>query len=69
MLPALRRSFPLGNELNVSALRSRMFSSAKLLILASAAVMSGLAPSTSLAQSTVAAKPSLSPEAMALLVS
>ena len=66
MLPALRRSFPLGNELNVSALRSRMFSSAKLLILASAAVMSGLAPSTSLAQSTVAAKPSLSPEAMAL---
>ena len=66
MLPALRRSFPLGNELNVSALRSRMFSSAKLLILASAAVMSGLAPSTSLAQSTVAAKPSLSPETMAL---
>jgi hypothetical protein len=66
MLPALRRSFPLGNELNVSALRSRMFSSAKLLILASAAVMSGLAPSTSLAQSTVTAKPSLSPEAMAL---
>jgi hypothetical protein len=52
MLPALRKSFPLGNELNVSALRSRMFSSAKLLILASAAVMSGLAPSTSLAQST-----------------
>ncbi|HXO36478.1 MAG TPA: hypothetical protein VN901_29390 [Candidatus Acidoferrales bacterium] len=66
MLPALRRSFPLGNELNVSALRSRMFSSAKLLILASAAVMSGLAPSTSLAQSTVAAKPSLSPQTMAL---
>ena len=66
MLPALRRSFPLGNELNVSALRSRMFSSAKLLILASAAVMSGLAPSTSLAQSTVAAKPSLSSEATAL---
>jgi hypothetical protein len=66
MLPALRRSFPLGNELNVSALRSRMFSSAKLLILASAAVMSGLAPSTSLAQSTVADKPPLSPEAMAL---
>src|SRR6204780_4700572 len=66
MLPALRRSFPLGNELNVSALRSHMFSSAKLLILASAGVMSGPAPSTSLAQSTVAAKPSLSPEAMAL---
>jgi hypothetical protein len=66
MLPALRRSFPLGNDLNVSALRSRMFSSAKLFILASAAVMSGLAPSTSLAQSTVAAKPSVSPEAMAL---
>ena len=66
MLPALRRSFPLGNDLNVSALRSRMFSSAKLLILASAAVMSGLAPSTSLAQSTVAAQPSLSPEATAL---
>jgi hypothetical protein len=66
MLPALRRSFPLGIELNVSALRSRMFSSAKLLILAIAAVMSGLAPSTSLAQSTVAARPSVSPEAMAL---
>src|SRR3984957_7684387 len=66
MLPALRRSFPLGNELNVSALRSRMFSSAKLLILASAAVMSGLAPSTSLAQSTVAARPPVSPETMAL---
>ena len=66
MLSALRRSFPLGNELNVSALRSRMFPSAKLLILASAAVMSGLAPSTSLAQSTVAAKPSLSPQTMAL---
>ncbi|MGB8988014.1 MAG: hypothetical protein WCC37_15545 [Candidatus Sulfotelmatobacter sp.] len=66
MLPAVRKSFPLGNELNVSALRSRMFSSAKLLILASAAVMSGLAPSTSLAQSTVAAQPSLSPEVIAL---
>jgi hypothetical protein len=65
MLPAVRRSFPLGNELNVSALRSRMFSSAKLLILASVTVMSGLAPSTSLAQSTVA-QPSLSPEAIAL---
>jgi hypothetical protein len=49
----------------VSALRSRMFSSAKLLILAGATVMSGLAPSTSLAQSTVA-QPSLSPEAIAL---
>jgi hypothetical protein len=43
-----------------------MFSSTKLLILASAAVMSGLAPSTSLAQSTVVAKPPVSPEAMAV---
>jgi hypothetical protein len=43
-----------------------MFSSTKLLILASAAVMSGLVPSTSLAQSTVVAKPPVSPEAMAV---
>ena len=66
MVPAIRRSFPLGSDLNVSALRSRIFSSPKLLILASATMMSGLVPSTAFAQKTVAAKPPVSPEMVAV---
>ena len=49
-----------------SALRSRLFSSSKLLILASATMMSCLVPSTAFAQKTVAAKPPVSPEMLAV---
>ena len=61
MVPALRRSSSLGNDLNVSALRSRVFSSTKLFILVSAAMMSGLVP-TAFLQTTVVAKPPVSPQ-------
>ena len=66
MIPALRTSVPLGKELNVTALRPRLFSTTKVFILASAAVMSSLIPSTVLAQKTLAAKPPVSPEVMAV---
>jgi hypothetical protein len=66
MIPAFRMSVPLGKELNVTALRPRLFSTTKVFILASAAVMSSLIPSTVLAQKTLAAKPPVSPEVMAV---
>jgi hypothetical protein len=66
MIPAFRTSVPLGKELNVTALRPRLFSTTKVFIMASAAVMSSLIPSTVLAQNTLAAKPPVSPEAMAV---
>ncbi|HWO29390.1 MAG TPA: hypothetical protein VNO32_11405, partial [Candidatus Acidoferrum sp.] len=66
MIPAFRTSVPLGKELNVTALRPRLFSTTKVFILASAAVMSSLIPSTVLAQNTLAAKPPVSSEAMAV---
>jgi hypothetical protein len=66
MIPAFRTSVPLGKELNVTALRPRLFSTTKVFILASAAVMSSLIPSTVLAQKTLAAKPPVSPEVMAV---
>jgi hypothetical protein len=66
MVPAIRSSFPLGSDLNVSALRSRIFSSPKLLILASATMMSGLVPLTVFAQKAVAAKPPVSPAMVAV---
>ena len=66
MIPVFRGCFPFGSDLNVSALRSRLFSSSKLLILASATMMSGLVPSTAFAQKTVAAKPPVSPEMLAV---
>ena len=66
MVPAFRGSSPSGRDLNVIALRSRICSSSKLFILASATMMSSLLPSTVFAQNVVAAKPPLSPEAMAL---
>jgi hypothetical protein len=65
MIPAFRGSSPCGRDLNVIALRSRIYSSAKLIILAST-TMSCLLPSTVFAQNVVAARPPLSPEAMAL---
>jgi len=66
MIPAFRTSVPLGRELNVTALRPRLFSTTKVFIMASAAVMSSLIPSTVLAQRTLAAKPPVSPEVMAV---
>jgi hypothetical protein len=66
MIPAFRTSVPLGKELNVAALRPRLFSTTKVFIMASAAVMSSLMPSTVLAQKTLAAKPPVSPEVMAV---
>ena len=66
MITAFSRSFPLGKELNVTALRPRLFSTTKLFIMASAAVMSSLIPSTVLAQNTLAAKPPVSPEVLAV---
>jgi hypothetical protein len=66
MIPAFRTSVPLGKELNVTALRPRLFSTTKVFILASAAVMSSLIPSTILAQNTLAAKPPVSPEVLAV---
>lgn len=67
MVPAFRGSSPLGGNLNVTALRSRIFTSTKLFIMASATMMmSSLVPSTAFAQAVVAAKPPVSPEAMAV---
>jgi hypothetical protein len=50
----------------VTALRPRLFSTTKVFIMASAAVMSSLIPSTVLAQNTLAAKPPVLPEVMAV---
>jgi hypothetical protein len=66
MVRAFRRSSPCGSDLDVIALRSRIYPSTKLFILVSATMMSSLLPSTVLAQNVVAARPPLSPEARAL---
>ena len=66
MISALRGSSPSGKGLNVTAVRSRIFSSTKLFILASATVMGSLVPSTAFGQAAVAARPPISPEAMAV---
>src|SRR5277367_2978384 len=66
MIPAFRTPVPLERELNVTALRPRLFSTTKVFIIASVAVMSSLIPSTVLAQKTVAAKPPVSPEVLAV---
>ena len=66
MIPTPRRSSALGNDLNVTALQSRIFSSTKVFVMASAAVMSSLVPSTVFAQTTVVPKPPVSSEAMAV---
>lgn len=65
MVPAFRRSFSLGKHLNVTTPRSQIFSSSAKLM-ASAAVLSTLISSAVLAQSTVQAKPPVSPEVMAI---
>jgi hypothetical protein len=66
MVPVFSGSFPFGRDLKVTALRSRISSSTKLFIMASATmVMSSLVPSTAFAQ-TAAAKPPVSPEALAV---
>ena len=66
MISALRGSSPSGKDLNVTAVRSRIFSSTKLFILAGATVMSSLVPSAAFGQANVATKPPLSPEVIAL---
>jgi hypothetical protein len=52
----------------VIALRSRIYSSTKLFILASATMMSSVLPTTVSAQNVVVARPPVSPEAMAVHV-
>ena len=66
MVRAFRESSTCGRDFDVIALRSRTYSSTKLFILASAAMMSSLLPSTVFAQRSVAARPPVSPEAMAV---
>ena len=66
MISALRGSSPSGKGLNVTAVRSRIFSSTKLFVMASATVMSSLVPSAAFGQAAVAARPPISPEAMAV---
>ena len=57
MISALRGSSPSGKDLNVTAVRSRIFSSTKLFVMASATVMSSLVPSAAFGQAAVAARP------------
>ena len=67
MIPASRGSFRFGRDLKATAPRSCTFTSTKLFIMASATmVMSSLVPSTAFAQKTVAAKPPVSPETLAV---
>ena len=66
MISALRGASPSGKGLNVTAVRSRIFSSTKLFVMASATVMSSLVPSAAFGQAAVAARPPISPEAMAV---
>jgi hypothetical protein len=66
MVRAFGGSSPYGRDLDVIALRSRVYSSTKLFILVSATMMSSLLPSTIFAQNVVVATPPVSPEAMAL---
>lgn len=63
MIPVFRGSPPFGRDLKVTAARSRIFSSTKLFVMASAAMaMSSLVPSTTLTQAAASAKPPVSPE-------
>jgi hypothetical protein len=66
MISALRGSSPSGKDLNMTAVRSRIFSSTKLFVMASATVMCSLVPSAVFGQANVAAKPPISPETLAL---
>ena len=66
MISSLRGSSPSGKDLNVTAVRSRIFSSTKLFVMASAAAMCSLVPSAAFGQAAVAARQPISPEAMAV---
>ena len=66
MISALRGILPYRKDLYVNAVRSRIFSSTKLFILTSATVMGSLVPSAAFGQAAVAARPPISPEAMAV---
>ena len=66
MISAVRGSSPSGKDLYVTAVRSRIFSSIKLFVMASATVMSSLVPLAAFGQAAVAARPPVSPEAMAV---
>ena len=66
MISTLRGSSPSGKGLNVTAVRSRIFSSTKLFVMASATAMCSLVPSAAYGQAAVAARPPISDEAMAL---
>ena len=74
MISTLRGSSPSGKDLNVTAVRSRIFSSTKLFVMASATAMCSLVPSAAFGQAavaagppvSVAARPPISEEAMVL---
>ena len=68
MVRAFRGFSPCGRDLHLIALRSRIYSSTKLFILAGAMMMSSVLPATVSAQNVVQAKPPVSPEAMAVHV-
>ncbi len=68
MVPEFGGSAPYGRDLNVTHLRSRIYSFTKLFILASATMLSSVSPLTVSAQNAVIARPPVSPEAMALHV-
>ena len=68
MVPAFRGFSPCGRGFNGIALRSRIYSSTKLFILASATMMSSVLPPTVSAQNVEVARPPVSPEAMAVHV-
>jgi len=66
MVSTIRRSSPLGTGLSVTTTRSGMLSPTKLLLLASATMMSSLLPTTAFGQTQVVAKPPVSQEVMAV---
>ena len=66
MMSVLHGYSPSVNDLSVTAARSRIFSTTKLLVIASATLMSGLLPTAAFGQAAVVARPPLSPEALAL---
>jgi hypothetical protein len=66
MVCRIRRSSPVGTGLSVTTTRSGMLSPTKLLLLASATMMSSLLPATAFGQTQVVAKPPVSPEVLAV---
>ena len=66
MVSTICRSSPVGTGLSVTTTRSGMLSPTKLLLLASATMMSSLLPTTAFGQTQAVAKPPVSPEVLAV---